>query len=258
MDPRGKVALVTGGARGIGLACAKELLNKGCRVAILDINGIEGEVVHKALVAEFGPEQVIYIRGDVTKEEHFEDAIRRTKNTFQGLDIIVNNAGVFDERRYERMIAVNVTSTSRGTVLAMKHMGKENGGSGGVVVNIASVLGMKPYAGCPIYCGTKHAIIGLSRTYGEPMYFNSSGVRVIAVCPGMTATDMLHCDAALDMYSRYGISIEDVPKQLPQCVGAGVVKVISEAASGSIWVVEDGEPAYEAVIPDYTEFRKQT
>ncbi|XP_071451819.1 uncharacterized protein [Hetaerina americana] len=258
MDVQGKVALITGGARGIGLACAKELLRKGCSVAICDINALEGEVTHKALAAEFGPEQVIYIRGDITKDDQFEEAFKKTKHTFSGLDIVVNNAGIFDEKRYERMIAVNVTSTGRGTALAMKYLGKDNGGKGGVVVNIASVLGLKPYAGCPMYCATKHAIIGLSRTYGEPMYFNASGVRVVTVCPGMTATDMLHCDAAVEMYNRYGIYIEDVAKQLPHCVGLGVAKVIAEASSGSVWIVEDGEPVYEVKIPDYSTYRKST
>lgn len=83
------------------------------------------------------------------------------------------------------------TAVSRGTLLGFEYMGKDNGGRGGVIVNIASILGMQPLAGCPIYVGTKHFVVGLSRSFGTPFYYNRSGILVLTMCPGVTDTPLI-------------------------------------------------------------------
>lgn len=70
-------------------------------------------------------------------------------------------------------------------------MGKNNGGKGGVIVNIASILGLQPLAGCPVYVGTKHFVIGFSRSFGSPYHFNQTGVKVMMMCPGVTDTPLI-------------------------------------------------------------------
>lgn len=76
-------------------------------------------------------------------------------------------------------------------MLGMKYMGKDQGGKGGVIVNIASILGLQPMAGCPVYVGTKHAVIGMSRSFGMPWHFQRTGVKVLTMCPGVTDTPLI-------------------------------------------------------------------
>lgn len=73
----------------------------------------------------------------------------------------------------------------------MKRMGKDNGGRGGIIVNIASILGLQPLAGCPIYAGTKHFVVGFDRSIGTPLFYNRTGVKVLTMCPGVTDTPLI-------------------------------------------------------------------
>ncbi|KAG8222466.1 hypothetical protein J437_LFUL002201 [Ladona fulva] len=141
-------------------------------------------------------------------------------------------------------------------MLAMKYMGKDNGGNGGIVINMSSVLGMKPYAGCPVYCATKYALLGLTRSFGEPYYFEKTGIRMVALCPGTTATDMIHCYAAQEMFEKLGQLVENLPKQMSLCVATAVVELIAKASTGTVWVVENGDEVYEIKQPDYSSCRK--
>lgn len=79
----------------------------------------------------------------------------------------------------------------QGSLLAIKYIGKNNGGKGGVIVNIASILGLQELAGCPIYVGTKHFVVGLDRSFGTPYYFNLTGIKFVTMCPGVTDTPLI-------------------------------------------------------------------
>jgi 15-hydroxyprostaglandin dehydrogenase (NAD) len=68
---------------------------------------------------------------------------------------------------------------------------KNNGGKGGVVVNIASILGLQELAGCPIYVGTKHFVVGLDRSFGTPFFYNLTGIQFLTMCPGVTDTPLI-------------------------------------------------------------------
>lgn len=70
-------------------------------------------------------------------------------------------------------------------------MGKDKGGRGGIVVNIASILGLQPLAGCPVYVGTKHFVVGFDRSMGTPLYYNRTGIKVLTMCPGVTDTPLI-------------------------------------------------------------------
>lgn len=70
-------------------------------------------------------------------------------------------------------------------------MAKDKGGKGGTVINVSSCLGLQPMAGCPIYVGTKHFVIGFSRSIGDSFYYKKHGVKVMVLCPGVTATNII-------------------------------------------------------------------
>lgn len=73
----------------------------------------------------------------------------------------------------------------------MQYMGKDRGGKGGVVVNLASILGLQELASCPVYVGTKHFVVGLTRSFGKPFYAERTGIHFHAICPGVTDTALI-------------------------------------------------------------------
>ncbi|XP_026680607.1 15-hydroxyprostaglandin dehydrogenase [NAD(+)]-like [Diaphorina citri] len=118
MDLKGKVALVTGGAAGIGRAYCEELLKFGAKVSICDINDSVGEDLAEQWRTKYGPNRAIYCPCDVTDYPQFEEAFQITLQKLGGLDIVINNAGIFNDRFWELEVDVNlsdVTSTQTST-----------------------------------------------------------------------------------------------------------------------------------------------
>ncbi|PNF31053.1 15-hydroxyprostaglandin dehydrogenase [NAD(+)] [Cryptotermes secundus] len=260
MDIKGKTALVTGAATGIGLEYVKELLRNGAQhVAVCDLDSRKGEKAVRDLQAEYGVDRAIFIKTDVTNTAELEEAFKKTYTTFKALDIVINNAGILDDGRWELEIAVNVNAVVRGTLLGFQYMGKDKGGKGGVVVNIASILGLAPMAGCPVYVGTKHAVIGITRSFGLPYHLDRTGVRVLAMCPGVTDTPLISEAHLRQLMGEWGEEcgreLDELPKQKPENVAKGMIHLIKKGKNGSVWVSEGGSPAYEVRIPDRQELR---
>lgn len=97
----------------------------------------------------------------------------------------------------------------------MKYMGKDKGGRGGVIANIASILGLQPLAGCPVYVGTKHFVVGLDRSFGTPFYFNRTGIKVVTMCPGVTDTPLISEAGSRVLHGR-----EDISKEVVRGLGS--------------------------------------
>ncbi|XP_064617930.1 15-hydroxyprostaglandin dehydrogenase [NAD(+)]-like isoform X2 [Liolophura sinensis] len=132
----GKVALITGGARGIGRAIAEELLRHGAKVCLVDVLKNELSQTESELKKEFGEDSVITSIADITKEEQFTVSFEQSVSKFGKIDILVNNASIQKEGLWETMLSINLGGTIRGTLLAMKFMNPE---TGGVVVNMSSI-----------------------------------------------------------------------------------------------------------------------
>ncbi|XP_062430661.1 15-hydroxyprostaglandin dehydrogenase [NAD(+)] isoform X2 [Rhea pennata] len=164
MHVNGKVALVTGAAQGIGRAFVQALLDKGAKVALLDRNPEAGRESKAALDGQFEAQRTVFIQCDVTEQEQLKGAFEKVIEHFGRLDIVVNNAGVNNEKDWESTIQINLTSVIRGTYLGLEYMRKGNGGDGGVIINISSLAGLMPAAFQPVYCATKHGVIGFTRS----------------------------------------------------------------------------------------------
>lgn len=197
MKIEGSVALITGGASGIGLAVCEELLRRNAKgVAIVDLNLNEGEKVQSDLNKVYGENKALFIKTDVTSDTELEASYRKTKEAYGRLDIVFNNAGICNEENWRFSMNINLMAVMSGTYLALEHMGKCKQGDGGVVINMSSIMGfwssgMPPY---PAYTAAKHGIIGFSRAIsqletskGSPGY----GIRVNILCPVWVRTPML-------------------------------------------------------------------
>lgn len=191
---KGKVAVVTGGTRGIGFATVKKFLENGATVAVL---GSRKETVEKALaqLQEENPNYpVVGFWPDLNKDEEVKQVFEEVKNTYGSLDILVNNAGIsardplyeYDTEAFSKIMDLNVNAVFRCAKIAAVIM-KEQGG--GVILNTSSMVSIygQP-AGCG-YPASKFAVNGLTKSLAREL--GPDQIRVNAVAPGVTKTDMV-------------------------------------------------------------------
>lgn len=187
----GKVALVTGGARGIGKAISLRLHEAGCKVAILGRN-VEAA---QAFAKELSPDGTT-ARGygcDVAQADQIDAAIEQVVKDYEKIDVLVNNAGITEDgllirmkdEAWEKVLTTNLGGAFRLMRAVGKGMLKARGGS---IVNIASVVGVSGNAGQANYSAAKAGMIGLTKSAAKE--FGPRGVRVNCVAPGLIATDM--------------------------------------------------------------------
>ncbi|GLV34376.1 Photoreceptor dehydrogenase [Carabus blaptoides fortunei] len=252
MNLSDKVALVTGAAGGIGVEITRELLKNGIKaVSLLDINETAGTDILAKLSKEFSTSQVTFIKTDVTDMNALEDAFKKTIDSFGGLDIVVNNAGVADDREYELEINVNFAGVLRGTLLGLKYMGKDQQGKGGIILNTASVAAFEVQQIFPVYAGTKAGIVNMSRGFGHPSYYRRTGVKVIALCPGKTLTELLtNVEFMFENMKESKEVIEKIPSQTAAAVGRAAVHAIKHGESSSIWAIDESK-LYQVNIPPW-------
>ena len=187
----GKVALVTGGSRGIGAAIAKRLARDGAAVAITYVGAKQkADEVVGAIKAEGG--RALALRADSADADAVKHAVAETVKTLGRLDVLVNNAGLgvvapldqFSLDDFDRMVAVNVRSVFVAAKEASRHMGE-----GGRIITIGSVNADRmPFVGGGPYAMTKAAVAGLTRGLARDL--GPRGITVNNVQPGPTATDM--------------------------------------------------------------------
>lgn len=191
LDFTGKVVLITGGATGIGRATALAFARQGARVVIGDVDDRAAETVR--LVEEAGG-TALFVRTDVTSAADVQHLVRTAVDTFGGLHVAFNNAGILpptgplaeqSEDDFDRTIAVDL----KGVFLALKyeieHMAAAGGG---VIINTASVAGVIADPGMAPYVAAKHGVVGLTRA--AAIDYAAAGVRVNALAPGLVDTPM--------------------------------------------------------------------
>lgn len=187
----GKVALVTGGAQGIGRAIVEKLARDGARVSFLDLEEAAGAAVARELG---GGATVAFIRADVTREPEVKDAVDEVVRRAGRLDVLVNNAGVnayFDatemtEAEWDAVFAVDL----KGAWLCAKHaLPAMKRGGGGSIVNIASIHANLTIAGMFPYAAAKSGLVGLTRSLA--LDHGPANIRVNAVLPGWTRTRLI-------------------------------------------------------------------
>ena len=179
MRLKDKVALITGGGSGIGRAIAREFADEGAKLLIAELDESSGQ----AVVDEIG-EAARFQRCDTSQESDVEAAIAATIDAFGQLDIMVNNAGVASED-WDTTLAVNLSGVYYGCKHAAESMAARDGG---VIINLASILGLVGIGAADPYVAAKHGVVGLTRNFA--IAFGGRGVRVNCINPGWIETTM--------------------------------------------------------------------
>ncbi|XP_029156460.1 15-hydroxyprostaglandin dehydrogenase [NAD(+)]-like [Nylanderia fulva] len=256
MDVCNKTAMVTGGAAGMGSKFVDVLLQNGAKsVAIIDLPTSNGENAATTLEKEFGKGRAVFIACDVSKAEDLEKAFKKVIDTFETLDIVINNAGILNEHKWEQTINVNITGLIRNSFLVLNHMGRHKGGKGGVIVNIASIAAVDTYPPAPVYVATKHAVLGFSQSLAG--LYKKTGVRFLVMCPGSTKTSMskdfksrvisiIDDEWAKDEYDNFEFNT----CQPADYVALAVLALIQKGENGAAWVSENNK-SYAVNFPHY-------
>lgn len=182
------IALISGGARGMGAEHARGLIAEGAKVVIGDILDDEG----KTLADELG-ESCLYVHLDVTEDVDWEEAVAVAERQFGPVNLLVNNAGIVSfgpcdlmpPDEFRRVIDINLTGTFLGMHYAVPSIRKAGGG---VIINISSTAGMMGYAGIAAYSASKWGVRGMTKS--AAMELGKDGIRVVSVHPGPIRTPM--------------------------------------------------------------------
>jgi cyclopentanol dehydrogenase len=248
MRMAGKVALVSGGARGIGAAAARLLAREGAAVVIGDVLEEEGRET-EAQIAEGGG-LVLFVRLDVTSEDDWLNAIQTTVATYSKLDVLVNNAGISDRSTVEetsgdlwdQVMAVNAKGVFLGTKLAIPEMRKAGGGS---IINISSIYGIVGSGTSASY----HAAKGAVRifTKAAAVQYAKEGIRVNSVHPGFVDSAMTEQHHAIPAVRQDRLAKTPLGRLgTPQDIAPGILYLASDESSfvtGSELVIDGGMTA---------------
>ncbi|XP_013139885.1 PREDICTED: 15-hydroxyprostaglandin dehydrogenase [NAD(+)]-like [Papilio polytes] len=249
---KGKVILITGAATGIGskvvqIAVAEEAKH----VAILDIAEEAGIAFQNELNTKYGNNKVQFIKCDVSNGEELNAAFAKVKNEFGYIDIVINNAGILNDNLqvYVKQIDINVTALVTSSLKALELMRKDEGGNGGVVINVSSVAAVCAVPDTPIYSATKAAVLKFTTAMGSDLYYSRTEVRFLTVCFGATNTPLLSVEkmGSFDSEVEAGIveTLKTLKWQSPESAARGVVDTYKNGRSGSVWLIAGGKPAIE-------------
>jgi len=242
----GKVALISGGARGQGAAAARAFTREGAKVVIGDILDEDG----KQLAEEIG-EDALYFRLDVTREDDWAGAVEEGERLFGRIDVLLNNAGILkfaklaDMTLEEYMQVVNVNQTGvflgmRAVVAAMKKAG------GGSIINVSSVEGLRGSPGLVAYVASKFAVRGMTKAAAVEL--GRDGIRVNSIHPGIVDTPMTRGVglAGMDLDALFS-SIPLRRAGVPEDIVAMAIFLASDDSAyctGAEFVVDGGATAF--------------
>lgn len=231
-DFDGKVALITGGASGLGRAAARLLAERGARVVVADVDD-EGGAATVADCKAAGSD-ALYVRTDVTEDAQVAAAVAAAVDTWGRLDVAMNNAGIngptklvadYTPEEWNRVLAVNLNGIFHGIRHEVPQMIKQGGGA---IVNTSSGAGLVGFPMLPAYVASKHAVLGLTKA--AALAYVRDGVRINAVCPGSTRTPLLE---------GFMAQSPEIERAMEQSAPIGRLARPEEIAEAMVWLCSD-------------------
>jgi meso-butanediol dehydrogenase / (S,S)-butanediol dehydrogenase / diacetyl reductase len=228
MEIKGKVAVITGGASGIGRATAEMLAAGGASIVIADLVEASGNETVKAIEAAGG--RAVFVKADVTNEDNSRRMLDTAVQKFGSLDILYNNAGIAsgipgypqaEIKRWRRVIEIDLVAVILGCHLAAPLMDPK----GGVIINTASMAGLYPFKEDPVYGAAKAGVVNF--TYSLAPWAAKRNIRVNCVCPGVVDTPLVRrgIEAAKRAGQSAGIPTTIMP---PTAIADAVLSLIKD------------------------------
>lgn len=237
MEPNDKVAIISGGASGIGFATAKLLASHGARLVLADLQQDLGAQAVAQIESAGGHAR--FLRTDVTKPEDIQALLEFATREFGRVDIVHNNAGVSERgdffstprEHWAPTVTINLQAVIGATQLEVQFLRKQGGG--GVIVNTASMGGIVPMPTNPVYAATKAGVIQFTRSLA---YLVGEGIRVNAVCPSFTDTPMVRQGDPAAIEAAFAAMKADVGGILqPEQIAEGVLQLVrDDSRAGAI------------------------
>jgi sorbitol-6-phosphate 2-dehydrogenase len=247
---QGKTALVTGGAAGIGRACAEGLAEVDVNIVIADVNEEAGQRVADDIRQTAGVE-TLFVSADVTSKASVDKLITAVLDRFGGVEILINNAGILiprllvdpegeeelTEEIWDKVVAIN----QKGIFLCAQAVARVmiKSGRGGVIINMSSESGLEGSEGQSVYAATKGAIYAMTRSWAKEL--GKHGIRVVGVAPGIVEATALRSDEyeRAVAYTR-GVSVEEFREKYEQVsIPVGRVGKLAEVANVVTFLASD-------------------
>lgn len=240
---RCRVVVITGGKNHPTLDLAENFADTGAHAVVIGTPPNEEffQVTDK-LNKKYGEEKIIVEPCDVTKKTDVTNLFKLALKLFKRIDLVVNSTDV--DGQVDQTISTNINSLLLGTFNGFNFMGINNGGVGGYILNVCSILGLEPFFGSPVYAGAKHFVIGFSRSMGSNYFCRLTNVKLFTICVGITnintvpirktnipGFETLNYDKMKPINKMPAYNGE----QLKNCL----FNVFEDGQNGSIWVVED-------------------
>jgi 2-hydroxycyclohexanecarboxyl-CoA dehydrogenase len=211
---KGKVAVITGGSRGIGFAAASRFLREGAHLAVADLRGDATE--HLRLVGQKAGSRLLFVKADVRRFSEVRAVGKKVLAELGGIDIWVNNAGwdritpflSTSPEDWAKVVEINLMGVVHGTRVALEAMVERN--KGGAIVNVASDAGRVGSSGEAVYSGAKGGVVAFTKAVAREVA--QHGIRVNCVCPGPTETPLLAENFGTEEGSRV---IEAIKRGIP-------------------------------------------
>jgi NAD(P)-dependent dehydrogenase (short-subunit alcohol dehydrogenase family) len=237
MRLKGKVAIITGAARGIGAAFAEAYVREGATVAIGDIDIVRAEQTAKSI----GP-QAFALRLDVTDQASIDAAVAEVEKRYGGIDILINNAALFDmgpivdipRSSFDRLFSINVAGTLFTLQAVAKSMIKNK--RRGKIINMASQAGRRGEALVAVYCATKATVISLTQSAGLDLI--KHGINVNAIAPGVV--DGEHWAGVDALFAKYeNLAIGEKKKQVAAGIPYGRMGTAEDLVGMAIFLASE-------------------
>ena len=237
MRLKGKSAIITGAARGIGAAFAAAYVREGATVAIADIDMVRAEQTAKAI----GP-SAFAIRLDVTDQASIDNAVSEVEKRSGGIDILINNAALFDmapiveitRASYDRLFSINVAGTFFTLQAVARSMIKHK--RKGKIINMASQAGRRGEALVAVYCATKATVISLTQSAGLDLI--KHGINVNAIAPGVVEGE--HWEGVDALFAKYeNLAIGEKKKQVAAGVPYGRMGTPEDLVGMAVFLASD-------------------